>query len=225
MMRKNWSSSAWGGTGTAPSTVAVEPLIEVRGARSSWLTMPRNSARCRSSASSGARSCRVTTTETTAPPSARMGVTLRSVRTLRPSGTDSSTSSARIVVAPSSCRARGSPSRENARPSACRHVITSSNCSGGQPGVRSPSTRRRASRLNETGWPVAASNTTTPTGEVSMSAARSARARSTSRYVRAFAIAVAACEANSTRISSSSPVNASPSSLSLRKKVPRCSPR
>ena len=60
MMRKNWSSSAWGGTGTAPSTVAVEPLIEVSGARSSWLTIPRNSARCRSSSSSGARSCMVT---------------------------------------------------------------------------------------------------------------------------------------------------------------------
>ena len=36
---------------------------------------------------------------------------------------------------------------------------------------------------------------------------------------------VAACEANRTRISSSSAVNASPSSLSARKKCPRCSPR
>ena len=225
MMRKNWSSSACGGTGTAPSTVAVEPLIEVRGARSSWLTIPRNSARCRSSSSRGARSCIVTTTDTILPSSERIGVTLMSVRTLRPSGTDSSTSSARIVVAPSSCRARGSSSSENSRPSACRHVITSSNCSGGRPGVRSPSTIRRASRLNETGWPVAAPNTATPTGEVSMSAARSARARSTWRYVRALATAVAACDAKRTRISSSSLVNASPSSLSLRKKLPRCSPR
>ena len=225
MMRKNWSSSAWGGTGTAPSTVAVEPLIEVSGARSSWLTIPRNSARCRSSSSSGARSCMVTTTDTTPPSSERIGVTLMSIRTLRPSGTDSSTSSARIVVALPSCRARGNSSRETSRPSECRHVITSSSCSGGRPGVRSPSTMRRASRLNETGWPVPASNTATPTGEVSMSASRSARARSRSRYVRAFAIAVAACEAKSTRISSSSPVNASPSSLSLRKKLPRCSPR
>ena len=57
-----------------------------------------------------------------------------------------------------------------------------------------------------------------------MSAARSARARSTSRCVRALAIAVAACEANRTRISSSASVNAPPSSLSARKKLPRCPP-
>ena len=99
----------------------------------------------------------VTTTDTTPPSSERIGVTLMSVRTLRPSGTDSSTSSARIVVALPSCRARGNSSRETSRPSECRHVITSSSCSGGRPGVRSPSTMRRASRLNETGWPVPAS--------------------------------------------------------------------
>ena len=187
--------------------------------------MPRNSARCRSNASSGARSCMVTTTDTTSSSSERIGVTLTSVRTLRPSGTESSISSARIVVALSSCWARGYSSRENSRPSWCRHVITSSSCSVGRPGVRSPSAIRRASRLNETARPVPASKTTTPTGEVSTRASRSARARSTSRCVRAFAIAVAACEAKSTRISSSSVVNASPSSLSARKKWPRCSPR
>ena len=35
MMRKNCSISARGGTGAAASTVAVDPLIEVSGARSS----------------------------------------------------------------------------------------------------------------------------------------------------------------------------------------------
>ena len=224
MMRKNWSISAWGGGGAAPSTVAVEPLIEVSGARSSWLTIPRNSDRCRSSSSSGSRSCMVTTTDTSSPSSEWIGVTLMSVRTLRPSGTDSSISSARIVVASSSCRARGNSSSEISCPSACRNVITSRSCSVGWPGVRIPSTMRWASRLNDTGRPVLASKTTTPTGEVSTRASRLARARSTSRCVRALAIAVAACEANRTRISSSSAVNASPSSLSARKKCPRCSP-
>ncbi len=130
----------------------------------------------------------VTTTDTTRPAGERIGVTFKSVRTLRPSATESSTSSARRVSALPSCRERGSASSETSRPSSCRHVITSSSCSGGRPGVRRCSTMRRASRLNETGWPVAASNTATPTGEVSMSAARSVRARSTSRCVRALAI-------------------------------------
>ena len=48
--------------------------MEVSGARSSWLTMPRNSARNRSSSSSGARSCMVTTTDSTSPSSDRIGV-------------------------------------------------------------------------------------------------------------------------------------------------------
>ena len=67
-------------------TAAVEPLMEVSGARSSWLTRPMNSARMRSSSWSGARSCRVTTTETTAPSSPWIGVALTSVVALRPSG-------------------------------------------------------------------------------------------------------------------------------------------
>ena len=99
MMRKNCTISAWEGSVAASSTVAAEPLIEVSGARSSWLTMPRNSARCRSSSSSGSRSCMVTTTDTTPPSGERIGVTFKSVRTLRPSGTESSTSSARSVSA------------------------------------------------------------------------------------------------------------------------------
>ena len=42
--------------------------------------------------------------------------------------------------------------------------------------MRRLSTIRLASRLSEIGWPVATSNTTTPTGEVSTRASRSARA-------------------------------------------------
>ena len=49
MMRKNCATSAGPKRREARSTVAVEPLIEVSGARSPWLTMPRNSARMRSS--------------------------------------------------------------------------------------------------------------------------------------------------------------------------------
>ena len=59
--------------------------MEVSGARSSWLTMARSSARSR----------RVTTTDSTPPSSARIGVALMRVLTRRPSGTESSISSAR----------------------------------------------------------------------------------------------------------------------------------
>ena len=50
-----------------PSTVAAEPLIAVSGVRSSWLTMPRNSARSRSSSSSGVMSWMVAATEMISP--------------------------------------------------------------------------------------------------------------------------------------------------------------
>ena len=87
MMRKNCATSAGPTRREARSAVAAEPLIEVSGARSSWLTMPRNSARMRSISRSGARSCRVTTTEASAssgPSGSRIGVALMSVVTLRP---------------------------------------------------------------------------------------------------------------------------------------------
>ena len=84
---------------------------------------------------------------------------------------------------------------------------------------------RRASRLNDTARPLFASSTSTPTGEVSTSASRSARARRSARWVRALAMADAAWEANSVSTSSSSPVNAAPSALSARKKLPTPAPR
>ena len=85
MMRKNCVTSAGPKMREARSTVAAEPLIEVSGARSSWLTRPRNSARMRSSSRSGSRSCMVTTTEASAPSGPWIGVALMSVVTLRPS--------------------------------------------------------------------------------------------------------------------------------------------
>lgn len=56
-------------------------------------------------------------------------------------------------------------------------------------------------------------------------ASRHARARRASRCLQAFVTAVATFAAKSMRISSSSPVNAAPSSLSLRKEWPMCPPR
>ena len=84
---------------------------------------------------------------------------------------------------------------------------------------------RRTSRLADTGRPVLASNTTTPTGEVSTRASRSARARCSARWARALAMAVAACEAKSISTSSSSPVNAGAPAFPARKKWPTVSPR
>ena len=118
MTRKNCSISAGSGAGEAPRTVAVEPLIEISGVRSSWLTMPRNSARMRSISSSGSRSCSVTTTLRTVPSSAWIGVELTRVVTLRPSGTESVISSARTLSpAPNSC-ASGNSVKATSRPSA-----------------------------------------------------------------------------------------------------------
>ena len=187
--------------------------------------MPRNSARRCSWSSSGARSCRVTTTDSTTPSTEWIGVALTSVLTLRPSGTDSSISSARTVSPPPRISASGNSSSATARPSLRRQVIPSSSCSRELPGVRSPPTSRLASRLNDTGRAVLASKTTTPTGEVSIRASRSVRARRSSRCVRAWTIAVAACDANITRISSSSRVNSLPPTFSPRQKLPTCTPR
>ena len=223
MTRKNCSISAGSGTVEALSTVAVEPLMDISGVRSSWLTMPRNSARRRSSSSNGARSCRVTTIDSTVLSRERIGVALTRVVMRRPSGTESVISSARTVSTVLMCCAIGNSAREISRPSARRHVIVSSSSSTGCPGLLRPSTIRRASRLNDTGAPVAPSKTTTPTGKVSISVSRSALARRSSRCARALAMAVAACEANSTSTSSSASVNSRPPSFSARKKLPTCS--
>ena len=123
----------------------------------------------------------VTTTETTAPSPSRIGVTLTSVVTLPPSGTDSSTSSARAVSALLSAWASGNSLSASSRPSAKRHVSAPSNCSTEPSGASSPLTIRLASRLIFNRLPVAASRMTTPTGVVSTSASRSAWARCSAR--------------------------------------------
>ena len=180
MMRKNCATSAGPKMREPRSTVAAEPLIEVSGARSSWLTMPRKSARMRSRSRSGARSCMVTTTEATAPSGSSgpwIGVALTSVVRLRPSGTENTISSARNASAPSSTRASGTWSNAISRPSENRQVSVSNSCSRDWSGRHRLRTRRLASRLSEIRSPFCASHTATPTGEISIRASRRARAR------------------------------------------------
>ena len=155
--------------------------MEVSGARSSWLTIPRNSARSRSNSSKDVMSCMVTITDSTPPSSVGMGVALMMVVILRPSGTWSTISSARMVSPVLSAWARGKSRREISRPSARRTVSVASRSSADWSGLRRPSTIRLASRLSDTGAPVLASKTTTPTGEVLTRVSRSALARCSSR--------------------------------------------
>ena len=185
--------------------------MEVRGASSSWLTRPRNSALCRPSSRRGGRSWTVTTTDSGTPSSDRMGVALMMALTRRPSGTCISISSARTVSPEPSAAARGYSLRETSRPSARRKVNPSSSCSGLWPGSLSPAAIRSAARLTRVGIPVPASKTTTPTGEVLTRVSRSARARCSSRWRRALAMTRAAWAANMARVSSSSWLNSRPS--------------
>ena len=181
MIRKNCRISVGPRVEGGSSRVATEPLTEVRGVRSSWLTMARNSARSRSVSSSAVRSCRVTTTDSTSPSSERMGVALTRVVTLRPSGTDRTISSARTVSPLLIAWASGNSSRDISRPSVRRTLRARSNCSGAWSGSRRPSTILLASRLKDTAVPVPASKTATPTGEVSIRVSRSVLARCSSR--------------------------------------------
>ena len=180
MMRKNWRASAGSKGADEPSTAAAEPLIEVRGVSSSWLTMPRNSARCRPSSSRGVMSWAVTTSDTTSPSSERMGVALTRVVTVRPSGKWMTISSARTVSPLSSACCTGRSPGEIRRPSARRKVSAPSSSSRERPvRLRSPASRR-ASRFRVSNSPLLASKTRTPTGVVSTSASRSLLARCSS---------------------------------------------
>ena len=216
MMRWNSRISAGSSASDSSSSATAEPVIDVSGVRSSWLTSARNSVRRRSVSSSGARSCMVTTTEPVSGASPGIGVALTSVRTLRPSGTESTTSSERTVSGSANCRASGNSASDTSRPSARRQTTISSRSSSEPPGARRLSTMRRASRLYDAAPPLPPSNTTTPTGEVSTSASRSCRARRSPRCARALPIAAAACAANSTSTSSSASVNAAPPAFSPR---------
>ena len=86
MIRKKSPISAGLSVDEAVSKVAAEPLMVVSGVRSSWLTMPKNSARSRCRSSSGVMSCTVATTDTTAPSSEKIGVAFTTVVTAWPSG-------------------------------------------------------------------------------------------------------------------------------------------
>ena len=152
-----------------PSTVAADPLMELRGAPNSWLTIPRNSARNRSSSSTAVMPCRVTTNDSSTPSAERMGVALTSAVALRPSGTPMTISSARTVSFVPSASARGSSRNEISRPSARRNVKQSRSCTGDWFGSRSLSTILLASLLSETAVSALRLKTATPTGEVSIS--------------------------------------------------------
>ena len=225
MMRRNWRISAGSRSDVASSMVVAEPLMEVSGVRSSWLTMPRNSARSRSISSRGVMSCMVTTTDSTPPSSDRMGVALSNTVTLRPPAVSITISSARTVSLVPSASAKGNSAREIWRPSARRTVTTSRSCSVVWSGFRRPSTILLASRLNDTGAPVPMAKTATPTGEVSIRVSRSALARRSSRCRRALATTSATCDANITRVSSSSRVNANPGRSFATWMVPTLTPR
>ena len=98
--------------------------MAVNGIRSSWLTMPRNSARSRSSSSKGVMSCIVAMTDTTSPSAERTGVALMTVVIARPSGRWMTSSSARTVSPVRIARAVGNSSGGISRPSRRRKVIT-----------------------------------------------------------------------------------------------------
>ena len=148
--------------------------MEISGARSSWLTRLRNSVRCRSTSSKGARSCIVATYDSTAPSAPRMGVALTSVVTVPPPGTENVNSSARTVSPALNCWTSVPSASATSLPSTRRQVRSFGNSSTGQSGVRSGSAIRLASRFANTSLPVLPSKTTTPTGEVSTSVSRSA---------------------------------------------------
>ena len=108
MMRMNCTISAESRELKDSSMVSTDPLMEVRGARSSWLTIPRNSARIFSSSFRAVISCRVTTTVSTSLSSSeRNGVALTRTVIDRPSGTLRTISSARTVSPLLSTWARG----------------------------------------------------------------------------------------------------------------------
>ena len=215
MMRMNCTTSAESRALNDSSRVSADPLMEVRGARSSWLTIPRNSARSLSSSFRDVMSCRVTTTVSNSLSSSeRDGVALTRTVIDRPSGTLRTISSARTVSPALSAWAMDRSSMDISLPSARRSVRFSRNPCGDWSGFHTLPRILLVSRLKEIGAPVRAWKTATPTGEVSISASRRALACRSSRYRRALAMTSAAWEANSTSVSSSSRVNVgSPSSL------------
>ena len=114
----------------------------VNGVRSSWLTMPRYSARSRSSSSSGVMSCMVATTDTTSPSFENIGAALTTVVTAWPSGSSMMISSARTVSPLLTARSVGSSWSVISRPSGRRKVIMLRSSAWLRPGARRPPTIR-----------------------------------------------------------------------------------
>ena len=170
-----------GSAGEAPSTAAAEPLMAANGARSSWLTMPRNSARSRSSASSGSRSCQGH--------HQRDDVSALVADRCRVDERAHASPVGHRQLHLLGAHRRGVADRAG-QSQLCHYHFAAVAEAAGQGLERllrrrlrrqQPSTMRRASGLIDAGRPVPASSTTTPTGEVSTSASRSARARCSSR--------------------------------------------
>ena len=166
MRPKNWPTSA-GSSGVDESrTVAAAPLIDVSGARSSWLTMARNSARSRSRSSSGVMSCSVATTDTSSPSSERIGEALTRVVTLVPSRRSITSSSACTASPSRTARTTGNSLKATSDPSMRRQVSPHTSCVASRASAGGAPTMRRASRLTITTVRELASTTNTPTGDV-----------------------------------------------------------
>ena len=147
MMWKNCRDSVGFSVAGGSSSVATDPFSVVSGVRSSWLTIARNSARMRSISWSAVMSCIVMTIVSTSPPSARIGVAFTSVVTLRPSGDDSTTSSARMVSPAWNVSTRERSRREISWPFPRRMVSDASTSPGMAPSSCSPLTIRAISWL------------------------------------------------------------------------------
>ena len=146
MRPKNWPTSAESSGIDESRTVAAAPLIDVSGARSSWLTVARKSARSRSRSCSGVMSWRVATTDTSSPSSERIGVAFTRVVTSLPSGRLITSSSACTVSPLWTARTTGRSSKATLDPSTRRHVSPLRSCAARASAACSP-TMRRASRL------------------------------------------------------------------------------
>ena len=146
-----------------------------RGVSSSWLTTPRNSARRRSTSCSAVRSCKGDDDRLD---HARLGADGRGVDqggdTPAVGYLDDDLLGPHRLARAQRLRPGGNSRSEISRPSARRKVSTSSSCSADWSGLRRLSTIFLPSRLSDTGAPVLASKTITPTGEVLISVSRSA---------------------------------------------------
>ena len=168
----------------------------------------------------------VTTTDATAPSSAWIGVALIRVLTLRPSGTESTTSSARTVSPAPSWLRQGELAQGHLAPvgAPARHHLQE--LLGLMPGRAQPfddAPRLAIERRRMAGSRVEHHHADRRGLDQGLEVGASRAARRGGRA--ALAIADAAWEANSASTSSSSSVNCRAPALSPRKKWPTCTPR